>query len=186
MRGDARLLLPLERTDAMILRRLALFVALLLGFLATQVPEFVQQYRQRLGGAIDELTDVVSRFDSDSALQGLTQSGGIDRLRSNGDHFVRQRGDQEQDNVIRLQRLREAQAQFRSDGPVAQYGTLLTHFDDRIAEGALRDFSPAVPTTPQGFVFGLLGFVLGGGVVHLAGRPLRRRVRREREMTRTA
>ncbi len=170
----------------MILRRLAFFVALLFGFLATQVPAFMQQYRQRLGGAIDELAAVVSRFESDSAQQGLTQSGGIDRLRSNTDRFVRQRGDQEQDNLARLQSLREAQAQLRTDGPVSQYATLLTHFDSRIAQGALGDFSPAVPTTPQGFVFGLIGFVFGGGVVHMAGRPLRRRVRREREITRTA
>ena len=129
---------------------------------------------------------MVSRFESDSAQQGLTQSGGIDRLRSNTDRFVRQRGDQEQDNLARLQSLREAQAQLRTDGPVSQYATLLTHFDSRIAQGALGDFSPAVPTTPQGFVFGLIGFVFGGGVVHMAGRPLRRRVRREREITRTA
>lgn len=170
----------------MILRRLALFAALLFGLLATQVPEFMQQYRQRLGGAIDELASVVARFESDSAQQGLTQSGGIDRLRANSDRFVRERGEQEQDNVGRLQNLREAQARLRSDGPISQYGTLVAHFDGRIAQGALRDFSPAVPTTPQGFVFGALGFLFGGGVVHLAGRPLRRRVRRERDLTRPA
>ena len=33
----------------MILRRLALFVAIVFAFLATQVPEFIQQYRQGLG-----------------------------------------------------------------------------------------------------------------------------------------
>lgn len=170
----------------MILRRLALFVALLFGLLATQVPEFMQQYRQRLGGAVDELAAIVERFDSDSQQQGLTQNGGIDRLRSNSDSFVRQRGAQEQDNVARLQALREAQTQFRNDGPVSQYATLLTHFDSRIARGALGEYSPAVPTTPQGFVFGVIGFIFGGGIVHLAGRPLRRRNRRAREIARTA
>ena len=170
----------------MILGRFALFAALLCGLLATQVPEFMQQYRQRLGGAIDELAAVVSRFESDSAQQGLTESGGIDRLRSNSDRFVRQRGEQEQENVARLLNLREAQARFRTDGPLSRYATLVTHFDSRIAQGALGDFSPAIPTTPQGFVFGLIGFLFGGGVVHMAGRPLRRRVRSEREMTRTA
>lgn len=170
----------------MILRRLALFVALLFAFAATQLPEFLQQYKQRLGGAIDELSAVVSRFESDSAQQGLTQTGGIDRLRANSDRFVQQRGEQEQVNVARLQTLRDAQAQFRSEGPLAQYATLVSRFDSRVAQGALGDFSPAVPTTPQGFVFGFVGFVVGGGVVHLAGRPLRRRIGRERAMTRAA
>ena len=93
----------------MIIRRLALFFALLFGFAMTQLPEFVAQYEQRLGGAIDELAAIVTRFDSDSAQQSLTQSGGIDRLRANGDAFVRERGDQMQDDVVRLARLRETQ-----------------------------------------------------------------------------
>ena len=34
----------------MILRRFAFAIAVLMGFAATQLPEFIQQYRQRLGG----------------------------------------------------------------------------------------------------------------------------------------
>ena len=45
----------------MILRRLAFAVSLLLGALASQLPEFAQQYRQRLGGAIDELQRIVAQ-----------------------------------------------------------------------------------------------------------------------------
>ena len=164
----------------MILRRLALFIGLLFGLLATQVPEFAEQYRQRLGGAIDELAAVVSRFDSDSGQQGLTEAGGIDRLRSNHDRFVQQRGEELQDDVSRLQMLREAQMQFHSAGPVARLGTLVTHFDSRIARGTFNDYEPAVPTSPEAFVLGLIGFVVGGGIVHMAGRPLRRRVRETR------
>ena len=75
----------------MILRRIAFFVALLVAVLAMQLPEFAEQYRQRLGGAIDALAAVVARFDSDSAQQGLTEAGGIDRLQANGDALVRKR-----------------------------------------------------------------------------------------------
>lgn len=164
----------------MILRRLAFFFALLFGLALTQVPEFVEQYRQRLGGAIDELAAVIARFDSDSAQQGLTQGGGIDRLRSNSDRLAQQRGAQLQDNIDRLSALREAQAQFRSEGPVARLGTFVTHYDSRIARGTYNDFEPAIPTSPEALFLGLVGFVIGGGVVHMAGRPLRRRIRRER------
>ena len=160
----------------MILRRFALLVALLFGFALTQVPEFVQQYRQRLGGAIDELSHTIARFDSDSAQQGLTESGGIDRLRANTDRFVQQRGTQMQDDVVRLQSLREAQSDFRSQGTIAQLGTLATHYDSVIAQGAFGDFKPAVPTSPDALGLGLFGFVFGGGIVHMTGRPLRRRV----------
>jgi hypothetical protein len=167
----------------MILRRLALFIAVFFGFAATQLPEFVEQYRQRLGGAIDELAANIARFDSDSAQQGLTESGGIDRLRGNPDRFVQQRGQQMQDNVVRLQALRDTQAKFRDDAPVARLVTFATDYDSRIARGAYSDFEPAVPTSAEGFVLGLIGFVLGGSLAHLAGRPIR--MRRSREVERS-
>ena len=159
----------------MIVRRLALFVALVVGFAMTQLPEFVQQYRQRLGGAIDELSAVVARFDADSARQGLTEAGGIDRLKANAERFVQRRGEEMAEDVERLRRLRDTQDRFRSDGPVARLVTFATHYDGRIARGAFRDFEPAVPATAEAFVLGLVGFLFGGSIAHLAGRPFRGR-----------
>lgn len=158
----------------MLVRRFALFFALLFGFAMTQLPEFVQQYQQRLGGAIDELAAIVSRFDSDSTQQGLTQAGGIDRLRSNADRLVQRRGDEIADDVGRLSRLREAQVDFRSDGPGARLATFVTHYDERIARGTYAEFKPAVPTSVEAFVLGALGFLFGGGIVHLTGHQMRR------------
>ena len=159
----------------MIVRRLALFVALVFSFAMTQLPEFVEQYRQRLGGAIDELSAVIARFDADSAQQGLTEAGGIDRLKSNPERFVQQRGEQMAANVERLGLLRDAQARFGSDGPVTRLFTFATHYDGRIARGAFRDFGPAVPVSAEAFVLGLIGFLVGGSVAHLMGRPFRGR-----------
>ena len=171
----------------MILRRFALFLALVVGLAMTQLPEFVQQYRQRLGGAIDELAGIVARFDSDSAQQGLTQSGGIDRLRANPDRFVRQRGDQEQENVVRLETLRAVQAEFRGESQLAGLVTFATHYDSRIARGAFNEFAPAVPTSPAAFVLGAVGFLFGGGVVAVTGHQVRRgRRRKERAPETTA
>lgn len=170
----------------MILRRLALFFALFFGLALTQLPEFVEQYRQRLGGAIDELNANIARFDSDSAQQGLTEGAGIDRLRANPDRFVRQRGEQMKDNVARLQSLRETQDRFRNDGPIARLLTFATNYDRKIASGTYGDFEPAVPTSPEAFVLGFIGFLFGGGIAHVAGRPLRRRVREQRTMITTA
>lgn len=169
----------------MILRRLALFLGLVCGLLATQVPEFVEQYRQRLGGAIDELAAVVAAFDRSSAERGVDESGGLDRLRSNRDRFVQQQGEQMQANISRLQSLREAASELRSDAPVARIATVLTHYDRQVATGTFRDFEPAVPTSSEAFVFGVAGFVFGAGIVHISGRPLRRRLRRPNEVPST-
>ena len=59
----------------MVFRRIALSFALIVGMAMTQLPEYAEQYRQRLGGAIDELSAIVARFDSDSSQQGLTEQG---------------------------------------------------------------------------------------------------------------
>jgi hypothetical protein len=159
----------------MIFRRIALFFALVIGLAMTQLPEYAEQYRQRLGGAIDELSAVVARFDSDSQQQGLTEQGGIDRLHANSDPFVQQRGTQMQDLVARLQRLSETQKQMQSDGPVGRLATLATHYDRMVASRALQSFEPAMPVSLEAFVLGIVGFVFGGGLIHLAGRPFRKK-----------
>ena len=159
----------------MIMRRLALFFALLVGFAMTQVPEFAQQYRQNLSGAIGELSTVVARFDSDSQQQGLTEQGGIERLRANADPFVKGRGTQMQDLVVRLQKLIEAQKDMESAGPVGRLATLATHYDRAVANRAIQSFQPAVPTSGEALVLGVIGFVFSGGLMHLFGRPFRRK-----------
>ena len=50
---------------------MALLVSLTGGLAASQAPELAQQYRQRLGGALDEITQVVADFDADAAQNGL-------------------------------------------------------------------------------------------------------------------
>ena len=39
----------------------------------SQLPEFTQQYTQRLGGAVDELVHFVAEFDTDAAQTGLSR-----------------------------------------------------------------------------------------------------------------
>lgn len=159
----------------MIFRRIAFFVALLFGLAMTQLPEFVQQYRQALGGAIGELESAVAEFDGQSAQLGLSESAGIDRLRGNSDKLARERGDAIQDDIVRIAKLRDAQVQFRDEGAIARLMTFSTHYDGAIAKRAYSNFEPAVPTSPEALALGLLGFVFGGGVVHVTGHQMRRR-----------
>ncbi len=71
----------------MLVRRLTLFFGLVFAMAASQIPEYAQQYRQRLGGAIDELRTIVARFDEDSAREGLTEQqerrGGLRKTATN-------------------------------------------------------------------------------------------------------
>jgi hypothetical protein len=159
----------------MIIGRIALFVALLFGIATTQLPEFWQQYRQRLGGAIDELTAIVAQFDHDAAAQKLAPDAAVAQLEANPDLLVQGRGDEMKRIMARLAKLHRAAAAFNDPNIAGRWVTLFKTFDPYIAERAYRTFQPAVPTTPEGFVAGIIGFFVGGGLVHLIGLPIRHR-----------
>ena len=80
-----------------------------------------------------------------------------------------------QDIVARLQGLLETQKAMDSAGPLGRLTTLATHYDPAVANRAIQSFQPAVPASGEAFVLGAIGFVVGGGLVHLIARPFRRR-----------
>jgi hypothetical protein len=162
----------------MLIRRLALFFAMIFGVIGAQFPEYAQQYRQRLGGAIDELNTIIARFDQDAAQSGLTEHDGITRLQQNPDVFVQGRGDQMNDIVARRDKLvRQAQT-YTDSGRIKRVWELATQADPYIAWRAYETFEPGVPVTTEGFVSAAIGFVVGWGLIRLLGWPIERHHRR--------
>jgi hypothetical protein len=149
---------------------------------ASQIPEYAQQYRQRLGGAIDELQAVVAEFDSDSARHGLSEREGIARLAENSDPFVRERGAQMDGIVARLQKLSRASAAMAQSGPIGRLVAMASDFDPLIAQRAYASYEPAVPVTSEGFILAGLGLVGGYGLVHAGTAPFRRLGRKRAQL----
>ncbi len=164
----------------MIQSRIALFIAFVCGVLMTQLPEYAGQYEQRLGGAVDELSAIVAQFDRESAAQGMSEKGGIERLHQNPDVFVQQRGDQMSEISARLARLQALQQMLKTSGPAERFGLIVTHYDSSIASRAFQSFQPAVPVSAEAFILGLIGFVAGGGIVHATGYSVKRTAARYR------
>ncbi len=166
----------------MLLRRLALAVGLACGLIGTQAPEFAQQYRQRLAGAVDELTRVVATFDAEAHDKGLAPEAAIRRLEDNPDKLARERGRDMTDDKARLDRLKDALAAYTSGGPVQRLFATLETFDATTARRAWNDFQPAVPTTLEAFVVGGVAWAIGWLAAHLTLWPVRRRAARGREV----
>lgn len=162
----------------MIGRSLALAFGIITALLTSQVPEFVQQYRQRLGGAIDALRQSVERFDADAGASGLTREEGLTRLQTGPDDFVRRRGESEVVAMNRLERLEQYREAMRDAGPIKRLAAFLRYGDAQLADRTLRDFEPAVPTTIEGAVIAGAGFIAGYGLVRVLAAPFRRRGRR--------
>lgn len=147
-----------------VFRTLGLALGLLGGAIAAQGPEFAQQYTQRLGGTLDELRRVVSGFEADAAATGRTPDAAVDRLRGDGDALVARRGEAARHDIARLKDLAAQQrALAEAGGPLGRFAALIRDPDLPLARATYQDYAPAIPTTADGLVAGLLGFLATWG-----------------------
>ena len=161
----------------MLLRSIALVFGLLCGVASSQLPEFVQQYRQRLGGALDELTAMVAQFQSEARAAGLDSAGAIAQLEANRDQLVRDRGRSMAQTIARRDRLADQQQRMQNAGQFARLLVFAQSYDSGLANRAWGDFEPAVPTSPEGFATAGAGALFGYGFLRILGAPFRRRRR---------
>lgn len=170
----------------MIGRTLSMAAALFGALISSQAPEFAQQYRQRLGGAVDELAGVVSSFDQDAAAAGIDRTRALTSMISAPETLIRLRGQSMQAAIARYERLRQQLTDFEASGPLGRVESLLESPDTPLIRATYAHYEPAVPTTAAGLITALSGFLVvyfGTGVIRLLFWPLtrlRRRRRRER------
>jgi hypothetical protein len=161
-------------------RTVSIAIALFGAVAASQAPEFAQQYRQRLGGAIDEVRNAVTQFDQDAASNGLDRGGAIERLRGNVDPLAKARGDAAAGSASRLERLTGQREAMNQSGAIGRILAIARDPDPQIARGTIETFEPAVPTTGEGVVVAGLGFLATYGLLRLLARPFRHFRRRPR------
>ena len=146
-------------------RTLGLATGLLGAVLGSQLPEFAQQYRQRLGGALDELRPIVERFDAEARSEGLDRPAALQRLADNPDLLARRRAEAAAEAARRADRLADQQRRMGDAGSFGRIAVLLGEPDPTLWGGTIRTFEPAVPVTTEGFLAAILGFVLGRGLI---------------------
>jgi hypothetical protein len=161
----------------MLTRRLAVAIGLFFAVIGAQWPEFAQQYRQRLGGALDELNRMIAEFDDEAKSQSLTREQGLARLQENGDPLARERAGAMNEDIDRAGRLSRQREAFNQAGPVERLAALAEDFDAPTLAEAWRDFEPALPVTSEAFVIGGAALVLGWSLTHIVAWPIRRRWR---------
>jgi hypothetical protein len=159
----------------MIARTLAVACGFAAAISMSQAPEYAQQYRQRLGGAVDELARVLAEFDADAARYGMSRDQGITRLIQNADVFVSDRGVRLREDSARLARLQRQLNDFQTAGPFVRIAVLARDADPAIAGRTWESFEPAAPVTMEGAVMAGAGFLTGFGIAQLLAWPMRRR-----------
>ena len=164
-------------------RILAVAIGLLSGLAGAQMPEYAQQYRQRLGGAIDEMRRVVTRFDDVARAEGLTRQDALKRLSENADPISRGQARSTEEVIDRLGRFEAQKRSYDEAGPFGRLLLFARGADPALAHATYLDYEPAWPATSEGLVAGGAGFLAGWGVlIFLASitrrlNPFRRRHR---------
>jgi hypothetical protein len=143
----------------------------------SQFPEFSQQYVQRLGGAVDELSRFVSEFDADAASLGLGREAALAQL-AQGGAMGEKRAETMARTITRHDRLADDLAALQAAGPFSRAYAAGRLTDAEIAAKAWENFRPALPLTFEGAVFGGAGMIAGMAVVGALLALLRRLVAR--------
>lgn len=165
-------------------RSLSLLAGACLGVALSQFPEYAQQYTQRLAGAVDELQRVVADFDAAAHAGGLTREEALAHYAASPDKFIAGRGAGMRATIVRYDQLDAMLGEIRGATPLERLMLLPDFADTEIGRRTLGDFKPAVPVTPEGFLWGgaglLIGYLVASTLIEILLLPFRRaRFRRE-------
>ena len=173
-------------------RVVVLLAAFFGGVLGSQFPEFAQQYRQRLGGALAELDAIVDQFDADAARNNLTREAALDTYDNAREPFLRDQGQSMTEVLARYERLFQQKVRLEAAPELLRPIVMLNQPDTRTFGGVWTDYRAAVPVTVSGFLWAALGFIFLGGLVSMirqifgAVRRSRHRSHRDAEAPRAA
>ena len=153
----------------------------------SQFPEFTQQYTQRLAGAVDELSIIVTDFDRSAVGAGLTRQEALETL-TGTEFLINRRADMTR-TFSRHEKLSADLAILSDAGPFTRLLNLPRISDGDVAVAAYGDFRAALPLTVEGAGFATIGFVSSwlvvAGLFAALARLLRRGPKRNRISAKT-
>lgn len=138
---------------------LVVVLSLIVALISTQVPKYLQQYGQRLGGAIDELTRIVRNFDQDSHRSGYRRDDALALMKRNPERLVKDQVFRMEGNVVRLSRLNQQRETLSAGITVSAAFAMLNDYDDHIAQKTYENFAWGLQLSSAP-TFALLGFLL--------------------------
>ena len=148
--------------------------------LFSQLPEFMQQYLQRLGGHLDEARLQLDRLREAAARSGMTLDQLVSGASRNPDPSADRLAGMVRSSIARVDELSAAESAIRHASIWAKPFVFAAHLDLGIAKATWSIFRPAVPTTAEGLVYAAAGMAAVLAAYHLGVRePVARRFRRK-------
>lgn len=146
----------------------------------SQFPEFSQQYMQRLGGQVDELTRQVVEFDQTALADGMGREEMLQAMAQTP--LVASQEPMWRRTFARHARLSENLMILRDASPIARLTMPHRMADAATVQAVWDDFTPAMPLNVAGVAAAGTGFVGGwvgfAALLGLLAWPLRRNAAR--------
>lgn len=162
------------------LDRLLLLASVLL---FTQLPNFVDQYTQRIGGHYETEQAYLERFQdiADEFFSGDLNLM-VQEFKANQQGSIFRIGELIEGSIQRAEALQQALVVLRGDNFLHKLTYLATAPDRTVVEGTLGDFQPGMPFSQEAILCGasggLLSLLLFGASVRLPLFLIRRRRKR--------
>ena len=145
-----------------------------------QLPHFIDQYTQRVGGYSESQNQQLDKYLSiatngyDGNIQKLIES-----FKNSKDEAIRKTGENIEEVQLDVRDLKEELNVLETEGLFKKILFLTTHTRFDLAKGTLKSFQPGVPLNLWTFVYGLFGGILFSmffnGVIFLPKKMIQKR-----------
>jgi hypothetical protein len=136
----------------------AIAFAVLVGFAVSQMPRFVQEYEQRLGGALQEASRQLEEFRRNAESSSLTFNEYVGRHLDSPDPALRATGRTIQNSVLRVSDLREQAQRLKEAGKFVKPAVLTRSYESSLVRATWDQFAITATFDPA---FGVIGLLLG-------------------------
>lgn len=142
--------------------------------LGLQIPNFIGQYRQRLGGHFDEASQNLKGFESISEeTVGSTDLNALVAHYQQGSSDVQLIAEKLASDISRTDRLSNLVENLETAGIFGRLKHIVVDLERPIAMATIKDYQPGLPITPEAImyalVFGILATLIFNWLLYLAG-----------------
>lgn len=150
------LISPLLFMESLIDRILAAAGALIF----MQIPSFMIQYVQRLGGHVDELNEIVKKYKAAAAENSRPLEEYIQLHIQSGVKEFASTGRIMSENIERLANLKESYELLSSSSGINKFLLFIRKADSDIVKGTYRDFTPGISFNIDSLIYAAAGIAV--------------------------
>lgn len=125
-----------------------------------QFPQFFSQYLQRLGGHLAEAQFMLVRFEMTAEYFGMTLDEYIATHINSGHEVFVSSGELINELVNRINALEKSLTALKGASVYTRWWVFLRECDYQIIRETWAEFTPGLPTTLEGAIYGLCGLLL--------------------------